>query len=88
MSNDKEIEFVNSYLAWKREKEMYPPRWTPEEYVNEISQADARVRLELISDYILSLDGPALNVAEANRRIDQIDDMVFLSLDQVMSDDE
>lgn len=29
-----EIEFLEDYLAWKRERDLYPQGTTPEEYMN------------------------------------------------------
>jgi hypothetical protein len=81
LNRSKDIEFVNSYLTWRREKELYPPRWNPEDYVKELSEADARIRLELIADYLMSIDEPT---DPTNEHLNAIHDMVFSNLDEVM----
>lgn len=36
-----DIELINGYVAWKRDKDLYPPKWTPEEYAEYIKQMRA-----------------------------------------------
>ena len=41
-------EIINGYLEWRREKELYPPLWSAEEYVEDLLKSDARDRLNII----------------------------------------
>jgi hypothetical protein len=47
-----DAEAVNHYLTWKLNNELYPPRYTPEEYVEYLIMSDARDRLRLLADYL------------------------------------
>ena len=47
MSNTTMIE---NYLSWKREKDMYPPQWTPEQWAEELLMSEARVRINMLKD--------------------------------------
>jgi hypothetical protein len=51
--NDKMVQALEDYMAWKREKELYPPKWTPEDYAEHILNMEARatvIRLQNIFD--------------------------------------
>ena len=41
-------EVINGYLEWRREKELHPPLWSAEEYVEDLLKSDARDRLNII----------------------------------------
>jgi len=54
-----DAEEVNKYLAWKRDKELYPPRWQPEDYIQHLIAQDSIKRMTLIADYIaVEVDDP------------------------------
>ena len=41
---------IEAYLIWKRDKELYPPQWTPEDWAKDVIMSEARVRIDLIKD--------------------------------------
>jgi hypothetical protein len=41
-------EVINGYLEWRRDKELYPPLWSAEEYVEDLLKSDARDKLNII----------------------------------------
>jgi hypothetical protein len=41
-------ELINEYLKWRRDKELYPPSWSAEEYVEDLLKSDAREKLTII----------------------------------------
>jgi hypothetical protein len=41
-------EAINQYLTWLRDKQLYPPQYSPEEYAEWIEMSEARVRMSLI----------------------------------------
>lgn len=47
-----DLELLNQYLDWKREKELYPPKWSPEEYAEHVLNMEARGNLNLIYDML------------------------------------
>ncbi len=73
------IELINSYIDWRRDKEMYPTRLTPEDYFEEVLQKDAKIRLQLIAEYLESLQGDEAEVH--NPVVSKIHDLVFANLE-------
>lgn len=78
MSNTKMIE---NYLSWKREKDMYPPQWTPEQWAEELIMSEARVRINLLKD-LLETDLDPVEFAVKAQSI------VYDPLEDLMLDDE
>jgi len=72
-----DVEEVNKYLAWKRDKELYPPRHSPEEYALHIISEDARKRLGLLYDYFLA-DRDEIPTEE---QLNSIEDIIFKPLE-------
>lgn len=66
---------VEKYLEWKRDKELYPPRWTPEEYVEHILSQDARKKLQKIYD-IFQNEDPGFLASNTNALVDMIEEVV------------
>jgi hypothetical protein len=66
---------VEKYLEWKRDKELYPPRWTPEEYVEHILNQDARQKLQRIHD-IFQNEDPGFLASNTNALVDMIEEVV------------
>lgn len=48
---------IEAYLVWKRDKELYPPQWTPEDWAKDVIMSEARVRIDLIKDLLESDPG-------------------------------
>ena len=78
MSNTTMIE---NYLSWKREKDMYPPQWTPEQWAEELIMSEARVRINLLKD-LLETDLDPVEFAVKAQSI------VYDPLEDLMLDDE
>ena len=78
MSNTRMIE---NYLSWKREKDMYPPQWTPEQWAEELIMSEARVRINLLKD-LLETDLDPVEFAVKAQAI------VYDPLEDLMLDDE
>lgn len=53
---------IENYLLWKRDKELYPPQWTPEDWAADVIMSEARVRIDLIKDLLET--GEELDPAE------------------------
>ena len=47
---------LEAYIQWKRDKELYPPQWTPAEYIQEVLSKDARARMGKMYDLLLNTD--------------------------------
>lgn len=43
---------IEAYLLWKRDKELYPPQWTPEDWAADVIMSEARARMNLIKDLL------------------------------------
>ena len=67
------IEEVEKYLEWKRDKELYPPRWTPEDYVEHVLNTEAREKLQRIYD-IFNKEDPGFLTANTNALVDMIEE--------------
>lgn len=64
-----DLELLNQYLDWKREKELYPPKWSPEEYAEHVLNMEARGNFNLIYDMLFD-DG--IDDAEFRRRVAEL----------------
>ena len=72
---------IENYLSWKREKDMYPPQWTPEQWAEELLMSEARVRINLLKD-LLETDLDPVEFAVKAQSI------VYDPLEDLMLDDE
>jgi hypothetical protein len=43
---------IEAYLLWKRDKELYPPQWSPRDWTEEIILSESRARMNLIKDLL------------------------------------
>ena len=73
---------IESYLIWKRDKELYPPQWTPEDWAKDVIMSEARVRIDLIKD-LLENSGDLDPVEFAN----EVHKIVYEPLEELMNDD-
>ena len=64
-----DLELLNQYLDWKREKELYPSKWSPEEYAEHVLNMEARGNLNLIYDMLFD-DG--IDDAGFRRRVAEL----------------
>ena len=73
---------IESYLIWKRDKELYPPQWTPEDWAKDVIMSEARVRIDLIKD-LLENSGDLDPVEFAN----EVHKIVYEPLEELMNGD-
>lgn len=73
---------IESYLVWKRDKELYPPQWTPEDWAKDVIMSEARVRIDLIKDLLENSDD--LDPVEFANEVHKI---VYEPLEELMNDD-
>ena len=66
---------VEKYLDWKRDKELYPPRWTPEDYVEHVLNTEARQKLQKIYD-IFDNEDPGFLASNTNALVDMIEEII------------
>lgn len=71
---------IEAYLIWKRDKELYPPQWTPEEWAADVIMSEARVRIDLIKD--LLENSPELDPVEFANEVHKI---VYDPLEELMN---
>lgn len=71
---------IENYLLWKRDKELYPPQWTPEDWAADIIMSEARVRIDLIKD--LLENSPELDPIEFSNEVHRI---VYEPLEELMN---
>lgn len=72
---------IEAYLLWKRDKELYPPSWSPEEWAADVIKGEARVRINLLKD-LLETDLDPVEFAVKAQSI------VYDPLEDLMLDDE
>jgi DNA-directed RNA polymerase subunit F len=46
------VEDINKYLTWVRDKQLYPPQNSPEEYAEWVEMSVARDRMKLIEEML------------------------------------
>lgn len=85
--NKESADLLNDFIAWKREKDLYPSRHTPEDYLEEMAQKDARIRMNKIADYLLSLDPAEYLDQSGHEALSRIHSYVFQSLDFIDEED-
>jgi hypothetical protein len=66
---------VEKYLEWKRDKELYPPRWTPEDYVEHVLNQEARQKLQRVYD-IFQNEDPGFLASNTNALVDMIEEVL------------
>jgi hypothetical protein len=66
---------LDEYLAWKRERELYPAKLDPEEYVEYLLDKDARGKLIMIQNIFDNQD-PDFLASNSNELTDMIDKIV------------
>lgn len=71
---------IEAYLVWKRDKELYPPQWTPEDWAKDVIMSEARVRIDLIKDLLENSDD--LDPVEFANEVHKI---VYESLEELMN---
>ncbi len=79
-SNEQSVKAVNEYILWRRDREMYPPRLSPEEWIEDVLKSEARVRLNLLSDYLLTIEQPD------SEALLKIHELVFDPLEVIVDD--
>lgn len=62
---------LEQFMAWKREKELYPPKWTPNEYIQEMLNLNARRVLNKIHD-IFENEDPDFLASNSNALTEMI----------------
>jgi len=73
---------IENYLLWKRDKELYPPQWTPEDWAADVIMSEARVRVDLIKD-LLENSGDVDPVEFAN----EVHRIVYDPLEELINGD-
>jgi hypothetical protein len=66
---------LEEFMAWKRDKELYPPRWTPNEYIQEMLNANARAIVNKIQD-IFDNEDPDFLASNSNALTEMIEEIV------------
>ena len=66
---------LEEFMAWKRDKELYPPRWTPNEYIQEMLNANARRIVNKIQD-IFDNEDPDFLASNSNELTDMIEKII------------
>lgn len=63
---------LEQFMAWKRDKELYPPRWTPNEYIQEMLNANARRVMNKLHD-IFENEDPDFLASNSNALTEMIE---------------
>ena len=66
---------LEEFMAWKRDKELYPPRWTPNEYIQEMLNANARRIVNKIQD-IFDNEDPDFLASNSNELTNMIEEII------------
>lgn len=66
---------LEEFMAWKRDKELYPPRWTPNEYIQEMLNANARRIVNKIQD-IFDNEDPDFLASNSNALTEMIEEIL------------
>jgi len=67
---------LEQFMAWKREKELYPPKWTPNEYIQEMLNSNARIALNKIHD-IFDKEDPDFLASNSNALTAMIEEVLY-----------
>jgi hypothetical protein len=65
-----DTKMIENYLLWKRDKELYPPQWTPDEWAKELIMSEANARINIIKD--LLENNPELDAIEFANEVHRI----------------
>lgn len=76
VANDKMVQALEDYLAWRRDKELYPPKWTPEEYAEHILNLEARATLIRIHN-IFDTEDPDFLASNSNALTAMIEEVLY-----------
>ena len=71
---------IESYLVWKRDKELYPPQWTAADWAHEVIMSEANARINLIKDLLENSDN--LDPVEFANEVHKI---VYEPLEELMN---
>jgi hypothetical protein len=63
-------------MDWKRDKELYPAKHTPEDYVEYLLNLDAREKLIMISN-IFDLEDPDFLATNSNTLTEMIEKVLY-----------
>lgn len=74
-ANENLAKELEEYVAWKREKELYPPKWTPNEYIQEMLNANARRVMNKLQDIFESED-PDFLASNSNALTEMIEQIL------------
>ena len=74
--NQKLAKELERYLEWKRDKELYPPRWSPEEYTEYLLDKDARGKLIQIYN-IYDNEDPDFLATNSNALTAMIEEILY-----------
>ncbi len=66
---------LEEFMAWKRDKELYPPTWTPNEYIQEMLNANARKIVNKIQD-IFDNEDPDFLASNSNELTNMIEEII------------
>jgi hypothetical protein len=74
--NDKLAKELEKYLEWRRDKELYPPKWSPEEYTEHLLNMDARGKLIQIYN-IYDNEDPDFLATNSNALTSMIEEILY-----------
>lgn len=60
---------IHEYLMWKRDKDLYPPQWTPDEWAKDVLMSEGYARLNLIKDLLEHSDVDPIDFANEVHKI-------------------
>lgn len=60
--NIKEIE---GYIQWRRDKEMYPPTWSAQDYIDELTSEQALKEIAVVKDVMTKYSKDMITAEEA-----------------------
>lgn len=70
-----DTESIEDYLVWKRDKEMYPPKWTPDEFAEE-------TRMMIMADIADQIGALRAEMADGEISKDEFTKMVVAFFDE------
>lgn len=76
-----EVKMIEDYILWKRDKELYPPQWTPTEWALDVIKTEANQRINILKDMLEGL--VELDPVELANEIHKI---VYDPIEELMAD--
>lgn len=76
-----DAKMIQEYLLWRRDKELYPPQWSPEEWVNETIMSESHARMNLIKDFLEN------NAPDPIEFANEVHKIVYDPLGELINDD-